>query len=226
MNPKLKAFGMAALAALAAGTTTQAATTNILQNVSVQLTVYTQGGSSTSSSGTVTTTIVVGALDTKGLIAALSTDASITKTPFSSKAFLAIESAVVSPATGGPADVTTGSSGLVVVDGNNIVSVPDTVINVTKANKFSASAVTKNGTTTSAASVAVDTLAVDIPGAWNFTAIGLGTDAQQGIPVGKAGTIDIRDTSLNVAGYGLQGASTSVIVDGKITTSYLKTLIQ
>jgi hypothetical protein len=213
MKIKLKILSMAALAVVAAATTMHASTTNIVQNVSVQLTVYSQGASSKSKSGTTTTPIISQALTTKVLIAALSTDTNVTPKPFSSAAFLALVRVLGS-----------GDSALAVVDGDNIVPITNSVISGTDSSTFTHSVVNSGGFTTSESEVSVFTLNVNIPNVWSFTATGTDASTREYITVGKA-TAHIDNSTINVSGPGTQGAITPVIVAGKITTSYLKTLI-
>jgi hypothetical protein len=215
MMKKLKVLGLAALTALATAATTHAATTNILQLVGVNFTVYTQG----------TSKIEVGSLNTKGIITALGTDTAISGVPakgFSSSAYLALVRTVsVAPApttVAASATLTTTSSALVVIDGSTIVTIPSDVINVQSTTGSTL-------TNSSDATVEIDTLTVNIPGQWNFSASGLGANAPQKISFGKAGSVTIKNATLNVAGTGTCSSSATCDLAGKITTSYLKTVI-
>jgi hypothetical protein len=213
MMTKLRILSLAASAALATAATTHAATTNILQMISVNFSVYTQG----------TSKIVVGSLNTKGLIKALGTDTAISGVPaggFSSSAYLALERTVeVAPATAAAsATLKTSSSGLVVIDGSTVVQIPSDVID-------HQSTTGSTLTNSSGATVEIDTLTVNIPGQWNFSASGLGSEAQQTISFGKAGSVTIKDATLNLAGTGTCSSSTTCDLAGKITASYFKTVI-
>jgi len=227
MTMKLKLLSLAALATVAAVTTTQAKTTNILQNLSFTTTIYSQGKTTTSKAGIETTPIVVQTLNTKGLIKALSTDTAVTATPFSASAFLAVES-TVGGAGGG------GGGGIVVVDGSTITPVPTNVISYSSGAEVDGDVFnTKTDVQISSARVAIGTLTVNIPNGWSFVASGLGKSAQATIHIGKTVTVYLSDGTYNFAGSGIMGPSvgaaaiaTPVIVDCTAVITYLKTVIK
>jgi hypothetical protein len=231
MKTKLKVLGIMTLAILAAATKTQASTTNILQSVNIQLTIYSQGSPSISHTGTITTKIITSSLNTKGLLNSMTNSLGRT---FSSKAYLALDTTVVplvgpAKASVSSIPVVEGSTSLVVVDGTTIVPVPDTLLTFSSSAEFDASVVAANFTTLSQTSISAVLLTVSIPNEWNFTAPGIETDTEQNVTLGagkKAETVHIDDAAITVAGSGTMGAlGTPIIVSGKLSTTYLKTLI-
>jgi hypothetical protein len=240
MIKKLKMLSLAALATVAAVNTAQALTTNLLANVSIQFTVYSQGSPSTNShTGTVTLKVPTSSVDTKELIAALGTDTNVTKTPFSTKAFLAVATPVIveiiTNVSGASTNYTTnlvaGASSVVVVDGTNVVVVPPTVISefTPNATPMFAEVFTKTGAITSETIYAEATMTVNIPGQWVLSTTGFATVTVDNVMVGKgkaATAIPIYNSDLTLIGSGIEGTNTPVVITGKITESYLKTLIQ
>lgn len=241
MMKTLKILSLAALATVAAATAGQAAnSTNLLENVSFQFTVYSQGASTTNlRTQTITTSIASTTVTTKEIIAALSKDASITTTPFSSSAYLALVTPVVSQITTNtattPPTYTTnlvgGQSSVVVVDGARIVTVPSSVIgNITPtATPIAEEVISASGILTYKKLVTASSVTVNIPGEWNLAATGLATITADNIAVGKgktAGVVPIFTADLTLSGAGIEGAGTTVVVSGTVTETYLKTLIQ
>lgn len=217
MKTKLKLFSTALFAIFAAAAMSQAqsSTTNVLQSVNVAFTVYSEGASSHTGTS-VTTKIVSGSLTGKQLVTALGANLSVN---FSSAAFLALDKVV------GSGD---GSS-LVVVDGNTITPVPSSLISFTNIEQLAASVENATGVTTSESDVDFISLTINLPNSWSFTATGLETANQVDVKVGtgkSAETVHVGDATVNISGSGTEGASaTIIIVTGKITTTYTKTLV-
>ena len=232
----LKMVSLATVAAMTAVATTQAATsTNVLVNVSFQLTVYSPGPTNQRSGGT-TTKIATSTLTTQGLIAALGQDQSITSKPFSSSAILALATDATNLA--GIAIPTLGLASLVVVDGDNIVPIPLSVMNVVPIVFLNPSATLASvSVSLSGRTVAVSqsffsagSLNINVPNQWALQLSGTGTTSPDKITVGKgkgASAVDVYTGSADLSGYGTMGAAgTPVIVTGKVTQTYLKTLVQ
>lgn len=239
MNKLRKILSLAAVAAMAAVTTAQAATsTNVLVNVTFQFTVYSPGATTTSSAGT-TTKIATTTLTTQGLIAALGKDMSITAAPFSSKAILAI-AIPLTTTIDGVSVPTPGPPSLVVVDGANMVPIPSSVINFLPASVATSfvnpsaalfsETVSVTSRTSSESFFEAGSLSVNLPNQWVLQLSGTATSTLDSVLVGKgkaATAVPVYTGSADLAGSGTMGAAgTPVIVSGKIMQTYLKTLVQ
>ena len=112
---KLKALSLAIFATAAAVSTSHAASTNILQSISIQFTLYSQGPITTNKqTGLASSPVVTSTLTTKGFVAALGTN--VTGKALPSSATLAL----ATPPGGYPS--------IVVVDGTNIYALSTNII--------------------------------------------------------------------------------------------------
>jgi hypothetical protein len=125
--------------------------------------------------------------------------------------------------------VTEGGS-LVVVDGTNIVAIPTNTIFGNQPSTSPHDEVSNsNGTVLSYSDVGIYDMFVNIPNQWNFNASGFGTTTRENITIGKgkaAVTGSIYPGAYNYFGYGTMGSNTPIVVNGKLTSTFLKVLIQ
>jgi hypothetical protein len=218
-------FASVALAAVSLAAGIQAAPTNVLEKISLQLVVESQLPPKTNKNGTITENILSSALTSGGLIKALGTDTNITTNGFSSGAYLAFDTVVTNGTNLPPIivvvegagtnisltpvgdDITTGVRGVVLHDGT------------TKTNG--------NDTTTA---YRIRTLDINITNEWSLKLTGLAernvVDVTQGS--GKSALhVDASDILWKLAGHGGEGSdtnSTPVIVTGTLSSSYSKIL--
>jgi hypothetical protein len=221
MMNKMKALSLAAFATVAAVSTSHAATTNILQSITVQFTVYSQGATTTNKAGTITTPITSSSLITKGLVAALGSDTNITAKGFSSSAILALDTVV---------EGTNISTSVVVVDGTNIVKISTNFISnfapLSGSVPLVSSQISKSGSTFGELMEA--SMSLSIGKAWSLQLYGTAGVTESAVALGKGKTATsapIYDSNLNLTGFGLEGTS-PVVVAGTIKEAYLKTLVQ
>jgi len=227
MIKTLKRISLAALATVAAVTTSQATvttpvTTNILQNISIQFTVYSVSAPATAHNGTVTTKITNSSVITKQLIKALGTDTNITPKPFSSKAFLAFKTPVVPVVSSTTTNWEGGQPVIVVVDGTKVVDVSSDIKTSFTSTPLYGSVVTSADVTTSSSYLGIVSLTVSIPNQWSISAGGLVNLSQQTVTAGKnkkAPKIPVYNQVLHFAGTGLMG-DTAIVVDGEATVTY------
>jgi len=217
MINKLKALSLAAVATVAAVSTSHAATTNFLQSIDFKFKIYSQGPVTTNKhTGLGSSAIVTNSMNTQGLIAALGTN--VTGTALPSAATLAL----ATPPGGSPS--------IVVVDGTNIYSVSTNIIPYFGYTGYPVGDITysTNGTPISETpEILAATQVINIPGTLDVTLSGVATIKTSGIVTGKgtnAIVTGIYDSDLTVSGTGTLG-TTPVIVTGTLTESYWKTLI-
>jgi hypothetical protein len=221
MMNKMKALSLATFATVAAVSASHAATTNILQGITVQFIIYSQGSTTTNKAGTITTPVTTSSLNTKGLIAALGSDTNITAKGFSSSAILALDTVVAG---------TSISTSVVVVDGANIVTIPTNFISsfapLSGSVPLISEQISKSGSTFGELMEA--SMSISIGNAWSLQLYGTAGVTESAVMVGKGKTAPsapIYDSNLNLTGFGMEG-TTPVVVAGFIKEAYLKTLVQ
>jgi hypothetical protein len=220
--------------ALMAFDATAASPTNLLQTVSVKFTIYSPGTSTTNKDGTVTTPVDISSLGTKGLIAALVTNAS-------SKASLDIVSPISDIGTNytyttNRTRVTTitnvvltnysSNSYLAVVDGASVTDISTNVLSlVTSSPEIESSVVTSNGTVVAYTKYGISTMTLNTSSI-SFVASGFKTGALDAIKVGKY-TFEVKNTSIPLAGSGTETANAvPILVDGTLTVTSGGTYVQ
>ena len=231
-----KAITSLAIAAFVgvAGQNSHAATTNLLQTVSLTLSIYAQGPSTTNKSGTVTSTVTKSSFDSKNLITAVAGDLGI---PVSSKASLDLVNTVYASGTNTTYTtnktnhkVTTNTvvtfatanpspSGFSIVDGSTITPIPFGYISALSSAKLDASVVGTNGITTSQTEDSVSTVTLTTT-TISFAASGFATSTLEKAATDGKSTLYLNNHSLSVAGSGTKGAAfIPILVDGAISTS-------
>jgi hypothetical protein len=207
-----------ALATLTLAAGTQAGPTNLLEKVSFQLKVDSQGKSSTNSDGTITRRIVSKALTSWGLIQALGTDTNLTTNGFSSGAYLAFDTVVTNGTNLPPI--------LVVVEGagTNLTLTPvGSDIQIGTLSVVLHDGIIRTNGTDMTTAYRIKSVDIDITNQWSLNLRGLGVrnvlDAGQGW--GKSAIkVDSNDILWTLSGYGNEGAdtnSTPVIVTGTVS---------
>lgn len=208
------------VASAAGATTVTPTTTNILQSISVQFTIYSQGGLVTNKqTKAVTSSVVTSTIDTKQFIALLGTNIATTKT-ISSAAMLALDTVVTSTST---------NTSIVVVDGTNIYAVASSVIpNFNIDGSPIVDGVYASGTLVGVTTeIVAATQSIAIPGKLNLSLAGTVTITVTGETLGKGKTasfIPLYNSDLTLSGWGTEGTS-PVVVSGKVTESFLKVLL-
>ena len=217
MINQLKALSLAAVATVAAVSTSPAATTNILQNVSIQFTFYSQGGITTNKhTGLGSSVIVTNSMNTKEFIAALGTNIT--------------GKALPSGSTLGIATPIGGSPSIVIIDSTNLYTIPTNII---PSFYYTGAPVgnqtfSTNGTLLSESpEILAATQTIDIPGTLDVTLSGVAIIKTTGIVTGK-GTNEVvtgvYNSDLSLAGSGTLG-TTPVIVTGSLTETTGKILV-
>jgi hypothetical protein len=218
-------FASVAFATVTLTAATQAATTNVLEKISLQLIVQSQGPSTTNRDGTVTERIVSSGLTSAGLIEALGKDTNITTGAFSNGAYLAFDTVVTNGTNLPPM--------IVVVEGSGT---NQTLTPVGADIKLGARGVVlrdgsfKTNGLESATTYRIRTLDISITNQWDLNLRGLAVrnvlDVTQGS--GPSGIhVDAGDLFLPLSGYGKEGGgtnSTSVIVTGSLSAGFSKVL--
>jgi hypothetical protein len=217
-------FASMALAAITLVSATQAATTNHLEKVSLQLIVRSQLPNVTNGDGTITEKTMSSALTSSGLIQALGTDTNITTNGFSPKAYLAFDT-VVTNGTNLPAILVvvegTGTNKTITpVDADCAIGVPSTVLHdgVIRTNG------NHNGT-----SFRIRTLDINITNQWSLSLSGLAVRNVLNFKQGggmSAIHVDDNDVYWTLSGYGDEGSdtnSTPVIVTGTLSAHHFDT---
>jgi len=224
------------LASLIIGTLTlvsvnsQAATTNLLQTISVNFTIYSQGPT-ISGHGITNTTVNKASFKSSDLIKAIAKDAGIS---VSSKAELAILSEVVAVSTN--QTYTTNHSGKIttntvvtlgrtsksaisIVDGSTITNVGNYATIVTTQTTLDSSTTGPQGVVTADTKYNIYKLTATTT-TISFAATGFGTTTLE--PVKEFGTsFNLNEADLTLAGNGIQGAaSTLVLASGTVTSSF------
>jgi hypothetical protein len=212
-----------AMATMSIAARTQAATTNLLERVSVQFIVESQGPSKTNSNGTITESILHSALNSSGLIKALGTDTNITSSGFSSGAYLAFDTVVTNGTNLPPI--------LVVVEGagtNQTLTPVGADIKIGRLGVVLHEGVSKTNGTDTATSERLRTLNINIPNQWWLDLRGLAVRNVADVSEGwgkSAINIHASDILWTLSGYGNEGAdtnSTAVLVTGTLSAEHSK----
>lgn len=213
-------MALMALNASAAVTTT----TNLLQTVSLILTVYSQGASTTNKAGEVTTKVDISSFGTQDLITALVTN-------HSSKASLDIVSPITAIATNityktnghkittnTVVTLTNASNYLAVVDGATVTPIGTNLFDLTHGSNLVASVVSSNGTVVSYTKYDISRLVVDTSSI-SFFARGFATH-NPGVITADKTAFTVNNTSLPLSGAGTKATNAiPILVDGTLITS-------
>jgi hypothetical protein len=247
MTKTLKLLAASAFVTIAAVTTTQAGTTNILDKLSVALTIYTQSSTTNKAGTIVTDRIGAAALTSSSLISALGTALGQT---FDKKAYLAfvtqvsneVSLTVVTNVVGTNTEVVTNTtttvtnlpSVLSIVDDSVITPVPTNDIQTgTPGATLISGSYKTNGTELVETRDTIRRVDVTISNTWDFDLRGWATRNLSIVKIGTGKSAiesTAGDATWSLSGYGtnyvVDTNGTPVLVKGTITANYFTILKQ
>lgn len=213
----------------------QAATTNLLQKLSVTFKFYSGGGPTITSHGTTTATVEKTSFTSSDLIKAIAKDLNVA---VSSKASLdlvtpvVVESTTQTYKTNATGKITTNTvvtlghadSYPAIVDGSTVTLVGNLISEQPTLTGLESSVTTSKGVVTSDIKYNITTVTINTTTV-AFTATGFSTDTLE--PVTEFGTsFDLREGDLAVSGSGKENnGNTPILVAGTITDSFSGVLV-